>query len=98
LAVANRMETGKEPVWMRSIPTSVLCNFWLFFAALGFVYLILLVILQLPMLTTSPIIGISSIIMTTVLLGVVIFQEIGLYLICKRGVPMSEGFRRRRQK
>ena len=88
---------GQEPVWMRSIPTSVLCNFWLFFAVLGFVYLILLVILQLPILSTSPILGISSIIMTTVLLGVVIFQQVGLYLICKRGVPTSEGFERRRR-
>ena len=100
MAANTRMETphGQEPVWTRSIPTSVLCNFWLFFAALGMVNLILVVIIQIPLITAAPTLVISSIVMTTVLMGVVIFQNLGLYLICKRGVPTSEGFRKNRRR
>ena len=92
---------------MRSIPTSVMCNFWLFFAALAMINLLLLVLVQLPLIPQSPLLVISSIVMTSVLMGVVIFQDLGLYLICKRGVPKEqeqgfaeekdlEGFRHRR--
>ncbi len=84
---------------MRSIPTELICNFWLFFAALGLIYLILLVVIQLPLIPSSPLLVISSIVMTTALMSVAIFQQLGLYLICKRGVPIenAEGFARRRR-
>ena len=82
---------------MRSIPTSVLCNFWLFFAGLGFVYLLLIIGLQIPFIKKEPVFVISSIITFSLLMSVFIFQQLGLYLICKRGVPKEEGFDRQRR-
>lgn len=77
---------------MRSIPTSVVCNFWLFFAALGMINLVLLLVFQLPLIPQAPLLVIGSIVITAVLMGVVVFQQLGLYLICKRGVPQEQGF------
>jgi len=80
----------------------MMCSFWLFFAVLTLIYLVILIALQIPLIPSSPAIVLSSIVLTTVMLGVAGFQHIGLYLICKRGVldveskKATEGFRRRR--
>jgi GTP cyclohydrolase I len=89
----NKETHGQEPVWMRSIPTSILCNFWLFFAALCVLYTLVVVIPLIAYIPSSPVLVLSTIAMVVVLMSVSTFQNIGLYLICKRGVHQEQGFR-----
>ena len=84
---------GQEPVWMRSIPTSLVCNFWLVFAGVSFVYMIIVVIPMVGYIQLSPVLVTTTIVTVVLLMSISIFQNIGLYLICKRGVHQEQGFR-----
>ena len=90
---SKKVTHGQEPVWMRSIPTSTICNFWLLFAGLCVLYTIVVVIPLIAYIPSSPVLVISTIVTVIVLMSVSTFQNIGLYLICKRGVDQEQGFR-----
>ena len=94
----NKEKHGQEPVWMRSIPTSVLCNFWLLFAGVSFVYMIIIVIPMLGYIQMSPVLVTTTIVTVVLLMSITIFQNIALYLICKRGVHQEEGFAQNRRR
>ena len=94
----NKEKHGQEPVWMRSIPTSVLCNFWLLFAVLCVVYTIVMVIPLISLIQVSPVLVTTTIVTLVVMMSVSTFQNIGLYLICKRGVHQEEGFEQNRRR
>ena len=85
---------GQEPTWMRAIPTSLICNWFLAFAALyavitgGALIGIILSIGGLNLVIVLPILLLGSLLTV---------QFLSLYHVCKRGVKKEEGFRRRRQ-